>query len=91
MIDGFTIGIAIIIPASQIKDLLGLEIAEVPAHFIERVPALWAARDSLNPAALGVGLVTLGLILGLVWLTLWQGKRMRRRLEATERELGIDG
>ncbi|MDH5454362.1 MAG: heme exporter protein CcmD [Paracoccaceae bacterium] len=40
---------------------------------------------------LGAYGVALGLILGLVWLTLWQGKRMRRRLEATERELGIDG
>ncbi len=65
VIDGFTIGIAIIIAASQVKDLLGLEMAAVPAHFIERVPALWAARDSLNRAALGVGLVTLGLIVGL--------------------------
>ncbi len=65
VIDGFTIGIAIIIAASQIKDLLGLEMAEVPAHFLERVPALWSARDSLNPAALGAGLVTLGLILVL--------------------------
>ena len=50
------------------------------------------ASDGIAPLRrAGAYGVALGLILGLVWLTLWQGKRMRRRLEATERELGIDG
>lgn len=55
VIEGFTIGIALIIAVSQFKDLLGLA-AEVPADMVEALPALWAARDSINPAALWLGL-----------------------------------
>ena len=62
VINGFTIGIAIIIATSQVPGFAGLELEEVPADFIEKVPALWAARDSLNPAALAVGVATLGMI-----------------------------
>lgn len=62
VVNGFTIGIAAIIATSQIKDLFGLSIAEVPADFLEKLPVLWAARRSLNPAALLVGLVTIVLI-----------------------------
>lgn len=36
VITGFTAGIAVIIATSQVKDLLGLPIAEVPAHFIDK-------------------------------------------------------
>lgn len=39
-------------------------------------------------AAYGVALV---LILGLVWLSLHQGAKMRRRLETREREMGRNG
>ena len=59
VINGFTIGIAVIIATSQIKDLLGLSIADVPAEFIGKVEALWSVRDSLNPAALGIGIATM--------------------------------
>jgi SulP family sulfate permease len=55
-------GIAIIIATSQIKDLFGLEIANLPADFLHKVPALWAGRETLNLAALCIGLVTLALI-----------------------------
>ncbi|HQY44883.1 MAG TPA: SulP family inorganic anion transporter [Paracoccaceae bacterium] len=65
VVNGFTIGIAAIIATSQIKDLFGLSIAEVPADFLEKLPVLWAARGSLNPAALLVGLVTIVLIVTL--------------------------
>ncbi|MGS4946917.1 SulP family inorganic anion transporter [Meridianimarinicoccus sp. RP-17] len=65
VIHGFTIGIACIIALSQVKDLLGLRPDHAPADALELVPALWAARASLSPAALGVGLVTMVLI---VWL-----------------------
>ena len=40
---------------------------------------------------LGAYGVSLGLILGLVWLTLWKGRKMRRKLEALEREMGLNG
>jgi sulfate permease, SulP family len=63
VVNGFTIGIAIIIAASQLKDLFGLSMASVPAGFVEKIEALWSARDSLNPATLGIGLATMALIL----------------------------
>lgn len=60
--NGFTIGIAIIIATSQMKDLFGLEIANLPADFLHKLPVLWAGRETLNLAALDIGLVTLALI-----------------------------
>lgn len=65
VIDGFTVGIAVIIATSQLQDLLGLEAASVPADFIEKLPALWALRDSFTPSALAIGLATILLIVGL--------------------------
>jgi len=62
VINGFTIGIAVIIASSQIKDLFGLSLAEVPAAFLEKLPALWAVRDTLSPATLAIGLVTMAAI-----------------------------
>ena len=56
VIEGFTIGIALIIAVSQLKDLLGLSAAKVPADLVEALPALWAAREMINPVALAVGL-----------------------------------
>lgn len=64
-VNGFTIGIAVVIAASQIKDALGLEAANLPAEFIARLGALWAVRDSFNPAALGIALGTGALIIAL--------------------------
>ncbi len=62
VVNGFTIGIAIIIATSQLKDLFGLEIANLPADFLHKLAALWAGRETLNLSALGIGLVTLALI-----------------------------
>ncbi|MCB2136136.1 MAG: SulP family inorganic anion transporter [Rhodobacteraceae bacterium] len=62
VINGFTIGIAIIIATSQIKDFAGLDIAEVPAEFLDKAAALWAVKDNFNPAAFGIGLATIVLI-----------------------------
>jgi SulP family sulfate permease len=59
VIEGFTIGIALIIAVSQLKDLLGLSTARVSADLIEALPALWAARDAVNPAALMIGLFSI--------------------------------
>jgi len=55
VIEGFTVGIALIIAVSQLKDLFGLSAAHVPADLIHGVPALWAARSDLNVTALLVG------------------------------------
>jgi SulP family sulfate permease len=62
VINGFTIGIAVIIATSQVKNLLGLEMAEEPAEFFEKLGAFWAARDTFSPAAFGIGAVTIVLI-----------------------------
>jgi SulP family sulfate permease len=59
VINGFTIGIAVIIATSQVKDLFGFSMDHVPADFVEKVAALWAARGTLSPASLGVGLATM--------------------------------
>ncbi|OYX44391.1 MAG: heme exporter protein CcmD [Rhodobacterales bacterium 32-67-9] len=40
---------------------------------------------------LGAYGVTLALLLGLVWLTLRKGTRMRKRLEAQEKRMGRNG
>lgn len=62
VIQGFTIGIAVIIATSQLKDLMGLDIAHEPAAFLQKLPVLWAARGSLSLSALGLGLATMALI-----------------------------
>lgn len=63
VINGFTIGIGIIIAASQIKDLFGLSITQVPAEFIAKIETLWAVRDTWNAIALGIGLASMAMII----------------------------
>ncbi|WP_260063694.1 SulP family inorganic anion transporter [Ruegeria sp. B32] len=65
VVNGFTIGIAVIIATSQIKDFFGLSIQNLPAEFLEKVPALWGARDTLNLAATGTALLAAVLIVAL--------------------------
>ncbi|MEW9615268.1 SulP family inorganic anion transporter [Shinella sp. S4-D37] len=61
---GFTAGIAVIIFASQIGELLGLTLEErEPGPIVEKLEALWAARPTFNPAALGVAGLTIAVIL----------------------------
>ena len=62
VVNGFTVGIAIIIAASQIKDLFGLQPEHLPAEFIGKVDALWAARATVDWTSLGIGAVTMALI-----------------------------
>jgi SulP family sulfate permease len=59
VIEGFTVGIALIIAVSQLKDLLGLSAANVPADLIHGVPALWVARGGVNVSALTIGLLSI--------------------------------
>ncbi len=58
---GFTSGIALVIFSTQIKDLLGLEIAAVPVEFLPKWGAYLQALDtaSFGAAALGIGTVLL--------------------------------
>lgn len=65
VVHGFTIGIAIIIAASQLQDLFGLTADHVPADFLEKLPVLWEARETLSLPALAIGIVTMILIVAL--------------------------
>jgi SulP family sulfate permease len=65
VVNGFTIGIAVIIGSSQLKDLFGLHVAALPAEFLAKMGALWAARASASWAVLGCGLLAMALIVAL--------------------------
>ena len=71
VIEGFTIGIALIIAVSQLKDLLGLSATKVSADLVQALPTLWAARDVINPMALAVGLFSVGGIALLRLIAPW--------------------
>jgi len=62
VIEGFTIGIALIIAVSQLKDLFGLSIAKLPADFVDAMPQLWKARHSASFAAAAIGLASIAAI-----------------------------
>jgi len=63
VVNGFTIGIGIIIATSQLRDFFGFTLDKVPAEFLHKIAALWQVRDTLNLSALLVGLATVVLII----------------------------
>jgi len=65
VVNGFTIGIAVIIGSSQLKDFLGLRIEHLPADFVPKIAALWAARGTLNLTACAAGLGSLVAIVAM--------------------------
>lgn len=62
---GFTSGIAVVIATLQVPDLLGLPVAEMPLHFLERLGLLWQLLPQWDGAAILVSGVTL--LAMLVW------------------------
>ena len=72
---GFTNGIAVLIMLSQIKDLLGLQVAAMPADFFGILNTLWLNLHTVNLAALLLSLASLSLVVG--WL------RLSRRAQGT--------
>ena len=73
VIEGFTVGIALIIAVSQVKDLLGLSV-HVPADLVHGLPALWSALSGVNLTALVVGLLSIaGIALLRHWLPWFPG------------------
>ncbi|MEI9963815.1 MAG: SulP family inorganic anion transporter [Caulobacteraceae bacterium] len=71
VVTGFTSGIAVVIAASQIGDVLGLKV-HAPADFAPKIAALWNARDTLSPYALALGLICIGVILAFRrWAPRW--------------------
>ncbi|MDK3016819.1 SulP family inorganic anion transporter [Pseudodonghicola flavimaris] len=65
VINGFTIGIGVIIGFGQISNFFGLTLTHEPADFIEKLPALWAARDTLSWQSFGIGALTMVAIVAL--------------------------
>ncbi len=62
IIVGFTAGIAVTIFSTQINDLLGLGIKDVPADFIEKWGCYFANIRNINWWALGIGLASILII-----------------------------
>lgn len=71
---GFTAGIAVVIATLQLKDLLGLSVGPLPEHSLAKLFELGRALPTWHAADLGVGLLTLGVLL------LWP--RIDRRIPA---------
>ncbi|MGE0232065.1 MAG: SulP family inorganic anion transporter [Flavobacteriaceae bacterium] len=63
---GFTAGIAVIIFASQIKDLLGLTIAGgEPGEILPKLRAIGNSIHTATPAAIVISVVTVAIIVGI--------------------------
>lgn len=65
VVTGFTAGIAVIIASSQVKDFLGLAIAEVPAEFLPKWGAYFGAIGTTSPWTAAIGVGALAIIIGL--------------------------
>lgn len=60
---GFTNGIGVLIASTQIRDLFGLQVAEVPGEFIGRLRVLAASADTASMTATLMGVTTIAAIL----------------------------
>ncbi len=65
VIVSFTAGIAIIIFASQLRELLGLTLTKEPAALLPKLGALWSALGTIKPGAVLLSVATIVCILGL--------------------------
>lgn len=65
VIEGFTIGIAIVIAVSQIKDLAGMSGGSLPADFLPKIAGLWGMRETIDFNALLLGVASIFFILAL--------------------------
>ena len=59
---GFTSGIAVTIFTTQVKDLMGMEMASVPSDFIEKWGAYIYNIGNIDPWSAGVGISSVALI-----------------------------
>ncbi len=62
---GFTAGIAVIIFAGQLKELLGLTLAKEPGPLIPKLQALARALPTISPASVGIAVVSIAVILAV--------------------------
>ncbi|MES2180381.1 MAG: SulP family inorganic anion transporter [Gemmatimonadota bacterium] len=63
LVTGFTSGIALLILSSQVKDFFGLKMGVVPADFVGKWDALLTHAGAMTPAAAGVGVLSLAIII----------------------------
>ena len=74
VITGFTAGIAVSIFSSQVKDVLGLRMENVPAEFFARWSAYARHIATTQPAALTLAVLSLAIIIALRrWKPNWPG------------------
>jgi SulP family sulfate permease len=66
---GFTCGIAVTIFMTQVRPLLGLQLAQEPAEFLPKVAALARALPTLHWPTVVLALVSLGIV--LFWPKRW--------------------
>ncbi len=62
---GFTSGIAVIIFTSQLKELLGLEVAKEPAALLPKLSALWGAIHTVHLPTVAMSLLAIAIIVGV--------------------------
>ncbi len=62
---GFTAGIAVIIFASQMRELFGLTMQSEPGELVHKLQALWAVRHTITPQAVAVSFGTIAVILAV--------------------------
>ena len=71
---GFTAGIAVIIFASQIHDLLGLDLVKEPAALWPKLLAIGGALGTVKPATVALSVLAVGIILAVRrYRPLWPG------------------
>jgi SulP family sulfate permease len=74
VVTGFTSGIAAILIVQQLRDVLGLRLADPPPEFIERLSVYAANIRSVNPYAIAISAGTL--------LILWLWPRVSHKIPA---------
>jgi len=75
---GFTSGIALTIFTTQIKDLLGLTMTEVPSDFIEKWIAYFSAFPTIDIWSAGVGILSVAVI--ALWPKIARMNNLLKRL-----------
>ena len=69
IIVGFTAGIAVTIFSTQINDLFGLGLEDIPANFIEKWALYFKSFDKINWWAFGIGLGSIAIIAGMPYIS----------------------
>jgi len=67
--EGFTAGIAMTLFIQQLKDLLGLQIDNVPSEFFERIGSYVENIGTFNPYAFGIGVLALIIMIVMPYIT----------------------